>query len=123
MATLLLLLLSSFALICLLSGPSCICSHVGTPLTTVGATVISKRPSLKAIFVFGDSLLDPGNDEKLLTLARANRLPYGRDLPDHRPSGRFCNGLLTSDIIGMPPPYLPSTSNLLKVKCKGPFEL
>ncbi|MCO5600764.1 hypothetical protein L7F22_054879 [Adiantum nelumboides] len=72
-----------------------------------------------ALFVFGDSLLDPGNDEKLITLARADRPPYGRDLIDHRPSGRFCNGLLSSDVLASlaglpyPPAYLLDKENII----------
>lgn len=74
---------------------------------------------LRAMFVFGDSLLDPGNDEKLITLARADRPPYGRDLSNHRPTGRFCNGLLSSDILASlaglpyPPAYLLEKDNIM----------
>ncbi|GKA50709.1 GDSL esterase/lipase, partial [Tanacetum coccineum] len=54
---------------------------------------------VRAFFVFGDSLVDNGNNNYLYTIARADMLPYGIDTPDHRPTGRFSNGLNIPDII------------------------
>ncbi|KAK9075039.1 hypothetical protein SSX86_003358 [Deinandra increscens subsp. villosa] len=54
----------------------------------------------RALFVFGDSLVDNGNNNYLATSARADSPPYGIDLPDHRPTGRFSNGLNLPDTIG-----------------------
>ncbi|KAK4366463.1 hypothetical protein RND71_014343 [Anisodus tanguticus] len=68
----------------------------------------------RAFFVFGDSLVDNGNNNYLVTSARADSPPYGIDYPTHRPTGRFSNGLNIPDIIseqlGMEPtlPYLAS---------------
>lgn len=53
----------------------------------------------RAFFVFGDSLVDNGNNNYLLTSARADSPPYGIDYPTHRPTGRFSNGLNIPDII------------------------
>ncbi|KAL8557710.1 hypothetical protein ACS0TY_004981 [Phlomoides rotata] len=53
----------------------------------------------KAFFVFGDSLVDNGNNNYLATTARADAPPYGIDYPTHRPTGRFSNGLNIPDII------------------------
>ncbi|KAD4583958.1 hypothetical protein E3N88_21559 [Mikania micrantha] len=53
-----------------------------------------------AFFVFGDSLVDNGNNNYLATTARADSPPYGIDYPDHRPTGRFSNGLNLPDAIG-----------------------
>lgn len=53
----------------------------------------------KAFFVFGDSLVDNGNNNYLATTARADAPPYGIDYPSHRPTGRFSNGLNIPDII------------------------
>ncbi|KAL5831401.1 hypothetical protein ACOSQ3_016823 [Xanthoceras sorbifolium] len=70
-------------------------------------------------FVFGDSLVDAGNNDYLFTLSKADSPPYGIDFkPSHgQPTGRFTNGRTISDIIGQslgaksfPPPYLaPNT--------------
>uniref|UniRef100_A0A0D3AJQ3 GDSL esterase/lipase n=1 Tax=Brassica oleracea var. oleracea TaxID=109376 RepID=A0A0D3AJQ3_BRAOL len=59
----------------------------------------------RAFFVFGDSLVDSGNNNYLVTTARADSPPYGIDFPSRRPTGRFSNG----EAIGneeSPLPYL-----------------
>lgn len=53
----------------------------------------------KTFFVFGDSLVDNGNNNYLFTTARADAPPYGIDYPSHRPTGRFSNGLNIPDVI------------------------
>ncbi|VAH34135.1 unnamed protein product [Triticum turgidum subsp. durum] len=53
----------------------------------------------RAFFVFGDSLVDNGNNNYLMTTARAEAPPYGIDFPTHMPTGRFSNGLNIPDII------------------------
>ncbi|CAN0928172.1 GDSL esterase/lipase At1g71691 [Linum grandiflorum] len=63
-----------------------------------------------AMFVFGDSLIDNGNNNNLPSFAKANYLPYGIDF-NGGPTGRFCNGYTIVDQIaeqlGLPliPPY------------------
>ena len=52
------------------------------------------------IITFGDSSVDVGNNNFLPTLFRADFLPYGRDFVSKRPTGRFCNGKLATDITG-----------------------
>lgn len=53
----------------------------------------------RAFYVFGDSLVDSGNNNYLVTTARADSPPYGIDYPTGRPTGRFSNGLNLPDII------------------------
>ncbi|CAL5000415.1 unnamed protein product [Urochloa decumbens] len=53
----------------------------------------------RAFFVFGDSLVDSGNNNYLATTARADTPPYGLDYPTHRATGRFSNGRNVPDII------------------------
>ncbi|XP_019453018.1 PREDICTED: GDSL esterase/lipase LTL1-like isoform X2 [Lupinus angustifolius] len=66
----------------------------------------------RAFFVFGDSLVDSGNNNYLLTTARADSPPYGIDHPTHKPTGRFSNGFNIPDLISQklgaesPLPYL-----------------
>eukprot|EP01018_Ginkgo_biloba_P039197 Gb_33730 [translate_table: standard] len=50
-----------------------------------------------ALYIFGDSTVDPGNNNHLATLVKANFPPYGRDFFDHKPTGRFCNGKIIPD--------------------------
>uniref|UniRef100_A0A6N2MK17 Uncharacterized protein n=1 Tax=Salix viminalis TaxID=40686 RepID=A0A6N2MK17_SALVM len=51
-----------------------------------------------AIITFGDSAVDVGNNDYLPTLFKANYPPYGRDFANHKPTGRFCNGKLATDL-------------------------
>ena len=53
------------------------------------------------MLVFGDSTVDAGNNNRLPTTYKADFLPYGKDFFDGRPTGRFCNGRLATDFIGM----------------------
>lgn len=59
-------------------------------------------PQVPCYFIFGDSLVDNGNNNQLSSLARANYLPYGVDFPGG-PTGRFSNGKTTVDVIGKAP--------------------
>nr|KJB56728.1 hypothetical protein B456_009G138200 [Gossypium raimondii] len=51
-----------------------------------------------AIITFGDSVVDVGNNDYLPTIFKANYPPYGRDFANKKPTGRFCNGKLATDI-------------------------
>ncbi|PSR92795.1 GDSL esterase/lipase [Actinidia chinensis var. chinensis] len=62
-------------------------------------TIAPQIEAARAFFVFGDSLVDNGNNNYLATSARADSPPYGIDYPSHRPTGRFSNGLNIPDII------------------------
>ncbi|CAM8878508.1 unnamed protein product [Rhodiola kirilowii] len=50
-------------------------------------------------FVFGDSLADPGNNNVLVTQAKANYSPYGVDFPNGKATGRFTNGKTVVDFL------------------------
>lgn len=60
---------------------------------------VALQAEARAFFVFGDSLVDSGNNNYLATTARADSPPYGIDYPSHRPTGRFSNGLNIPDLI------------------------
>lgn len=62
--------------------------------------VANGDPLVPALNIFGDSVVDVGNNNNLTTLIKANFLPYGRDFVTHRPTGRFCNGKLATDFTG-----------------------
>jgi hypothetical protein len=54
-----------------------------------------------ALFVFGDSIVDPGNNNVIeTTLIHCNFPPYGQDFPGHNATGRFSNGKVPGDILG-----------------------
>ncbi|PKA64621.1 GDSL esterase/lipase [Apostasia shenzhenica] len=76
-------------------------------------------PQVPCYFIFGDSLVDNGNNNDIASLARANYLPYGIDFPGG-PSGRFSNGLTTVDVISQllgfedyVPPYASTSGQAL----------
>lgn len=54
-----------------------------------------------ASFIFGDSLVDAGNNNYIGSLARANYGANGVDFPGGKATGRFCNGRTVADIIGI----------------------
>ncbi|KAJ4757313.1 GDSL esterase/lipase [Rhynchospora pubera] len=53
----------------------------------------------RSILIFGDSTVDPGNNNKLRTSAKANFAPYGMNFYGGQPTGRFCDGRLATDIL------------------------
>jgi phospholipase/lecithinase/hemolysin len=64
----------------------------------LGFLVAQKTP---AIYVFGDSLVDVGNNNYLsLSLVKATLPHYGIDFPTKKPTGRFSNGKNAADLIG-----------------------
>lgn len=65
----------------------------------LGNGCINGAEAGRAFFVFGDSLVDNGNNNYLATTARADSPPYGIDYPTRRPTGRFSNGLNIPDFI------------------------
>ncbi|XP_062104560.1 GDSL esterase/lipase At5g22810-like [Humulus lupulus] len=76
-------------------------------------SLVQGQPLVPALFIFGDSVVDVGNNNQLATIIRANFPPYGRDFVSHRPTGRFSNGKLatdfTAEMLGFssyPPAYL-----------------
>lgn len=63
-------------------------------------TLENRKASVSAIFVFGDSTSDPGNNNYITTPFKSNFPPYGRDFTNQTATGRFTNGLLANDFIG-----------------------
>ncbi|CAL8098938.1 unnamed protein product [Prunus armeniaca] len=56
--------------------------------------------TIPAMFMFGDSIVDTGNNnDNLKTPARCNFPPYGRDFRGGIPTGRYSNGKVPSDFI------------------------
>ncbi|XP_034685260.1 GDSL esterase/lipase At4g16230-like [Vitis riparia] len=71
--------------------------------------------NVPANFVFGDSLVDAGNNNYIVSLSKANYIPNGIDFG--KPTGRYTNGRTIVDIIGQKvgfkdftPPYLAPTT-------------
>ncbi|XP_042494407.1 GDSL esterase/lipase At1g71250-like isoform X2 [Macadamia integrifolia] len=66
-------------------------------------------PLVPGMFVFGDSLVDNGNNNFLNSIAKSNYIPYGIDF-NGVPTGRFCNGKTMVDMLGemLGLPYIPA---------------
>lgn len=63
----------------------------------------ARLPVVPALFIFGDSLADPGNNNYLMSLAKANHPPYGRQFDTQMATGRFTNGRTALDYLGESP--------------------
>lgn len=61
---------------------------------------IAAQNNVTFMLVFGDSSVDPGNNNRLATTAKGNFLPYGKNFFNGRPTGRFTDGRLATDFIG-----------------------
>ncbi|XP_056161504.1 GDSL esterase/lipase At4g16230-like [Syzygium oleosum] len=91
---------------------------IGLTSTTLILLVLLRScfaKSVPANFVFGDSLVEAGNNNYIPSLSKANFIPNGIDFGG--PTGRFTNGRTIIDIIGeelgfedYTPPYLAPTT-------------
>ncbi|KAE8766493.1 GDSL esterase/lipase [Hordeum vulgare] len=83
-------------------------------LSAAAPRLCAGQALVPGVMIFGDSVVDAGNNNRLATLVRADFPPYGRDFPaTHAPTGRFCNGKLATDytveslgLSSYPPAYL-----------------
>ncbi|XP_051140489.1 GDSL esterase/lipase At2g23540 [Andrographis paniculata] len=71
-------------------------------LISLGVSQTDEELSKGASFIFGDSLVDAGNNNYLPTLSRANIAPNGIDFKASGggPTGRYTNGRTIGDIVG-----------------------
>ncbi|KAH0971071.1 hypothetical protein GBA52_023227 [Prunus armeniaca] len=63
------------------------------------AVILPENETIPAVIVFGDSIVDPGNNNNIRTIVKCNFPPYGRDFTGRKPTGRFSNGRVPSDLI------------------------
>jgi hypothetical protein len=61
---------------------------------------IPTNETIPAVIIFGDSIVDTGNNNNLATIAKCNFPPYGKDFQGQIPTGRFSNGKVPPDLIG-----------------------
>ncbi|XP_020963553.1 GDSL esterase/lipase At3g43550-like [Arachis ipaensis] len=64
-----------------------------------GIIKMPRNETVTGMILFGDSIVDTGNNNELATLAKCNFLPYGRDFLGGKPTGRFSNGKVPTDFI------------------------
>ncbi|KAK3223088.1 hypothetical protein Dsin_010113 [Dipteronia sinensis] len=71
-------------------------------VVSLSCLVAGDNGNLGASFIFGDSLVDAGNNNYLQTLSKANIKPNGIDFKatGGNPTGRYTNGRTIGDIVG-----------------------
>lgn len=66
-----------------------------------GSIVLPPNVTVPALLVFGDSIVDSGNNNHLpLTFGKCNFSPYGRDFEGGVATGRFTNSKTPADLLG-----------------------
>ncbi|KAK8672355.1 hypothetical protein V6N13_110727 [Hibiscus sabdariffa] len=68
-------------------------------MTRIHPCSARSKPKFPAIIIFGDSSVDPGNNNYINTFFKANVTPYGTNFPGHVPTGRFSDGKLVTDFM------------------------
>ncbi|KAI3464803.1 hypothetical protein Pfo_021466 [Paulownia fortunei] len=70
-------------------------------LACIAGAVINlpENTTIPAVIVFGDSIVDTGNNNYIKTIAKANFPPYGKDFMGGKPTGRFSDGKVPSDLL------------------------
>ncbi|GAB4847564.1 hypothetical protein Ancab_026625 [Ancistrocladus abbreviatus] len=82
------------------------------------AMSLAQRKGIPALLVFGDSIVDSGNNNYIPTICKVNFLPYERDFDGgNKPTGRFSNGKVLSDFLELGikefmPTYLDPTPRI-----------
>ncbi|XP_031251411.1 GDSL esterase/lipase At1g71250-like [Pistacia vera] len=73
------------------------------------SNTVAGDPLITGLFVFGDSLVDVGNNNYLSSIAKANYYPYGVDF-EFGTTGRFSNGKTFVDFLArmLGVPYPPA---------------
>ncbi|KAM3709829.1 hypothetical protein ACJW31_02G203900 [Castanea mollissima] len=67
---------------------------------TIGSTTrLPKNETVPAVIIFGDSIVDTGNNNYIETVVKCDFPPYGRDFIGGKPTGRFSNGKVAADFL------------------------
>ncbi|KAL3372268.1 hypothetical protein AABB24_008691 [Solanum stoloniferum] len=64
-----------------------------------GKVQLPKNMVVKAVFAFGDSIVDQGSNNYVATIVKCDFPPYGKDFNGGMPTGRFSNGKTPPDFI------------------------
>lgn len=66
-----------------------------------GKISVPRNITTRAVIVFGDSIVDTGNNNYLKTILKCNYPPYGNDFVGRKATGRYSNGKVPSDLFGI----------------------
>ncbi|KAF2563329.1 hypothetical protein F2Q70_00017896 [Brassica cretica] len=94
------------------SGYDDLTANISSPSLVVALDVhllrqLAAKHNVTTIVVFGDSSVDPGNNNFLNTDLKGNFSPYGGNFVNHKSTGRLCDGLLAPDFIAEAMGYPP----------------
>lgn len=92
---------SSFSFSCSLIALAFLATNIHVWTTTTALIKLPPNVTIPAVLVFGDSIVDAGNNNDIQTLIKCDFPPYGLDFEGGIPTGRFCDGKIPSDIIGI----------------------
>ncbi|XP_065880563.1 GDSL esterase/lipase EXL3-like [Euphorbia lathyris] len=70
-----------------------------TVWSTKGLVKLPENVKMPAVLVFGDSIVDAGNNNNLASVIKCNFEPYGINFRGGLPTGRFSDGKIPSDLI------------------------
>jgi hypothetical protein len=62
---------------------------------------IPGNETIPAVLMFGDSIVDTGNNNNIKSIVKCNFPPYGREFKGGISTGRFSNGKVPSDFLGL----------------------
>lgn len=68
--------------------------------TAQAVVTLPSNRTIPAVIMFGDSIVDTGNNNYIETIFKVNYPPYGKDFIGGVPTGRFCDGKVPSDLLG-----------------------
>ncbi|PIA56127.1 hypothetical protein AQUCO_00700465v1 [Aquilegia coerulea] len=90
-------------------------------LVLINLSFVKGEQTLEASFVFGDSIVDAGNNNFIQSLSKANLPPNGIDFMANggKPTGRFTNGRTNADIVGEELGLKDYALPFLDPNCKG----
>ncbi|XP_057764180.1 GDSL esterase/lipase At1g33811-like [Salvia miltiorrhiza] len=90
-----------------------ICFFLLLNLATFRFSGVASQPQVPCFFIFGDSLVDAGNNNYLSTATKVDYLPYGIDFPAG-PTGRYTNGrnvvYIITQMLGLDD-FIPPSAN------------
>ncbi|KAL5541618.1 hypothetical protein UlMin_009328 [Ulmus minor] len=66
--------------------------------TSIAATKLEPGETILAVQAFGDSFLDTGNNNHLISITKSDFPPFGVDFQGGKPTGRFSNARVVSDL-------------------------
>ncbi|XP_038722359.1 GDSL esterase/lipase EXL3-like [Tripterygium wilfordii] len=74
-------------------------AHLVDSLLAWSVSVGPLNKTVPAVIIFGDSVVDTGNNDYITTIIKCDFSPYGKDFEGGIPTGRFSNGKVPADFI------------------------